>query len=68
MPYSPEPEGKPVKVKMPDGSTRVFKNEKDAIRIEKTRDIELLHYVIMIRISPFLSYKVTGEMIFNSEN
>ncbi|MEA3489868.1 MAG: hypothetical protein U9R44_05985 [Candidatus Omnitrophota bacterium] len=32
-------------------------------RIEKNRDIELLHEIIMIRLSPFFNYKITEGMI-----
>jgi 2'-5' RNA ligase len=34
------------------------------IRLVKTRDIELLHEIVMIRLSPFFNYKVSPEMIY----
>jgi len=36
------------------------------IKLAKTRDIELLHEIVMIRLSPYFSYKVTPEMICGS--
>lgn len=37
------------------------------IRIEKTRDVELLHEIVMIRLSPFFSHGVTQDMIYTEE-
>ena len=31
-------------------------------KIEKTRDIEILHEIVMIRLAPFLSYTVTPKI------
>ncbi len=41
-----------------------LKGEEASMRIEKSRDIELLHEIVMIRLSPFFSYKVTEDMLY----
>ncbi|MFQ5952449.1 MAG: hypothetical protein ACE5JK_03485 [Candidatus Omnitrophota bacterium] len=53
----------PVRLK-----TIPLKSGKASIRIEKSRDIELLHELVMIRMSPFFTYNVSKEMIYNFEN
>ena len=39
-----------------------------SLKIEKTRDIEILHELVMIRMSRFLTHDVTMDMIYNSQN
>jgi hypothetical protein len=39
-----------------------------ALKIEKTRGIEILHELVMIRMSRFLTHDVTKEMVYNSQN
>ncbi len=39
-----------------------------ALKIEKTRDIEILHELVMIRMSRFLTHDVTKDMVYNSQN
>lgn len=36
-----------------------------SMHIEKTRDIELLHEIVMIRLAPLFSYKVAPDMIYS---
>ena len=45
-----------------------LENELASIRIEKSRDIELLHELVMIRMSRFFTHEVAKNMIYNSEN
>lgn len=42
----------------------VEEEELASIRIEKKRDIELLHEIVMIRLSPFLTNKAAIDMFF----
>lgn len=43
------------------------KGGKAWIKIEKTRDIEVLHEIVMIRLSSFFSYKAARDMVFEEE-
>ena len=45
-----------------------FKKGRASIRIEKSRDIELMHELVMIRLSPFFNYNITKDMVYNSQN
>lgn len=45
----------------------VKKEELSSVRIEKKRDIELLHEIVMIRLSHFLANKATSEMFSSFE-
>lgn len=38
------------------------------IRIEKSRDIELMHELVMIRMEPFLSFKVSSDMVYREDD
>ncbi|MGD2278968.1 MAG: hypothetical protein PVH45_02590 [Candidatus Omnitrophota bacterium] len=40
-------------------------DETASIKIEKNRDIELLHELVMIRMNPFFVHDVSKEMIYN---
>ena len=48
--------------------TITLKDGKASIRVEKARDIELLHELVMIRMSPFFSHEVSKDMVYNPEN
>ncbi len=43
------------------------KGGKAWIKIDKTRDIELLHEIVMIRMQKFFSYRVSTDMICHGE-
>lgn len=38
------------------------------IKLAKARDIELLHEIVMIRLSPFFSYRVTPDMMYGASD
>lgn len=48
--------------------TITLQDGKASIRIEKGRDIELLHELVVIRMSPFFTHEVSKDMIYNPEN